>query len=209
MGKISIEESGMKFREYDERDVFHIETSQQYIETLRDRGIKICEFLLSTGNKIVFVEAKTNFPNHLNVKDYECFIGEVVQKMSNSLSLYGNILLGRYSDDGVPENLSVKAFLKKQIIFLLLVKEAKEEWLINVRDDLNSRMNDIMRIWKIQRIMVLNEEMARQKNIYSRKLYFLVISLRTDRILWYCIYFEIPFSSVVEVISNSRMSAAD
>lgn len=83
--------------------------------------------------------------------------------MSNSLSLYGNILLGRYSDDGVPENLSVKAFLKKQIIFLLLVKEAKEEWLINVRDDLNSRMNDIMRIWKIQRIMVLNEEMARQK----------------------------------------------
>ena len=163
MGKISIEESGMKFREYDERDVFHIETSQQYIETLRARGIKICEFLLSTGNKIVFVEAKTNFPNHLNVKDYECFIGEVVQKMSNSLSLYGNILLGRYSDDGVPENLSVKAFLKKQIIFLLLVKEAKEEWLINVRDDLNSRMNDIMRIWKIQRIMVLNEEMARQK----------------------------------------------
>ena len=83
--------------------------------------------------------------------------------MINSLSLYGNILLGRYSDDGVPENLSVKAFLKKQIIFLLLVKEAKEEWLINVRDDLNSRMNDIMRIWKIQRIMVLNEEMARQK----------------------------------------------
>ena len=83
--------------------------------------------------------------------------------MSNSLSLYGNILLGRYSDDGVPENLSVKAFLKKQIIFLLLVKEAKEEWLINVRDDLNSRMNDIMRIWKIQRIMVLNEEMAWQK----------------------------------------------
>lgn len=71
--------------------------------------------------------------------------------------------MGRYSDDGVPENLSVKAFLKKQIIFLLLVKEAKEEWLINVRDDLNSRMNDIMRIWKIQRIMVLNEEMARQK----------------------------------------------
>lgn len=96
MGKISIEESGMKFREYDERDVFHIETSQQYIETLRDRGVKICEFLLSTDNKIVFVEAK-------------------------------------------------------------------EEWLINVRDDLNSRMNYIMRIWKIQRIMVLNEEMARQK----------------------------------------------
>ena len=31
MGKISIEESGMKFREYDERDVFHIEASQQYI----------------------------------------------------------------------------------------------------------------------------------------------------------------------------------
>ncbi len=69
----------------------------------------------------------------------------------------------RYSDDGVPENLSLKVFGEKHIIFLLLVKEAEEEWLINVRDDLNSRMNDIMRIWKIQRIMVLNEEMARQK----------------------------------------------
>ena len=83
--------------------------------------------------------------------------------MSNSLSLYGNILLGCYSDDGVPENLSIKAFLKKQIIFLLLVKEAEEEWLINVKDDLNICMNDIMLIWKIQRIMVLNEKEARRR----------------------------------------------
>lgn len=163
MGKISIEESGMKFRGYDERDIFRIEKSRQYIETLRDRGIKICEFLLSTGNKIVFMEAKTSAPNSKNIEDYDKFINEVKEKMSNSLSLYGNILLGRYSGDGVPENLSLKAFLEKHIIFLLLVKEAEEEWLINVRDDLNSRMNDIMRIWKIQRIMVLNEKKAREK----------------------------------------------
>lgn len=71
--------------------------------------------------------------------------------------------MGCYSDDGVPENLSIKAFLKKQIIFLLLVKEAEEEWLINVKDDLNICMNDIMLIWKIQRIMVLNEKEARRR----------------------------------------------
>ena len=37
----------------------------------------------------------------------------------------------------------------------------------------------------------------------------IILSYNRTEFFLDCIYFEIPFSSVVEVISNSRMSAAD
>ena len=49
MGLI-IEESGMKFGEYQDCQVFHIERSEQYINGLRQNGIKTCEFILQRGN---------------------------------------------------------------------------------------------------------------------------------------------------------------
>ena len=62
---------------------------------------------------------------------------------------------------------------------------------------------------KFKESWFLTKKWHGRKNIYSRKLYFLVISLRTDRILWYCIYFEIPFLLVAEVIVDLRMSVAN
>lgn len=73
-------------------------------------------------------------------------------------------MLRCYSDYVVPENLSVRALGEKHIVFLLSVKEAKEEWLMIVQDDLNTCLNATMRIWKVQKIKVINEEGARRKN---------------------------------------------
>lgn len=45
MGVI-IRESGMEFGEYDENQVFRIEASEKYTKSLRQNGIKSCEFIL-------------------------------------------------------------------------------------------------------------------------------------------------------------------
>ena len=60
-----IPESGMNFGKYDEKDLFHIETSEIY-KKLGD-GIPTVEFILKYNeNNIVFLEAKKSCPNAAN-----------------------------------------------------------------------------------------------------------------------------------------------
>ena len=64
MGVI-IEESGLRFGEYHENQVFQIETSEQYTKSLRQNGIKTCEFILRKGTKLYFFEAKQSCPRQI------------------------------------------------------------------------------------------------------------------------------------------------
>lgn len=57
MGVI-IRESGMEFGEYDENQVFRIEASEQYTKSLRQNGIKSCEFILRRGEQSLFHRGK-------------------------------------------------------------------------------------------------------------------------------------------------------
>lgn len=93
---------------------------------------------MQRGRKLYFFEAKSSCPKQV-VKDipadekkreraYDEFIEEIVLKMRHSLSLYGNILLKRYSQNGVPENLA-DPDLSDTLIYLVLVINPKEgEW---------------------------------------------------------------------------------
>ena len=58
MSGIIIEESGMRFGDYEETDVFYIEKSEQYQKTLKPSGIKSCEILLLRNKMLLFIEAK-------------------------------------------------------------------------------------------------------------------------------------------------------
>ena len=89
---IFIEESGMRFGEYNAADVFHIEESEQYTGNLRSNGIKVCEFILKRGKKLYFIEAKSSCPRQIakdipedqreeKEKSYNEFINEIVLKM--------------------------------------------------------------------------------------------------------------------------------
>ena len=60
-----IQESGMQFGEYAEEQIFHLEKSIQYTESLMSNGIKSCEFILRRGNKLYFVEAKSSCPRYI------------------------------------------------------------------------------------------------------------------------------------------------
>ena len=175
MGVI-IKESGMQFGEYDENQVFQIEASEQYTRHLRQNGIKVCEFILRKGNRLYFLEAKSSCPRQIlcgipsaeieeKKNAYDKFIEEIVLKMRHSLSLYGNILLKRYSQDNIPDDMANSDLSEKDICLILVINtngawEPEPE----LEDDLNLHLNDVMKIWKIQRLLVISDQIAREKH---------------------------------------------
>ena len=176
MGVI-IEESGMRFGEYDENQVFRIETSEPYTKSLRPKGIKSCEFILRRRNKLYFFEAKSSCPRQImeNIppdereakeKAYDKFIEEIVLKMRHSLSLYGNILLKRYSQEGVPDAMSNPNLADNRIYLILVINPKSGTWEPEpeLRDDLQRHLSDEMKIWKIQSLLVISAQTAREKH---------------------------------------------
>lgn len=106
MGVI-IDESGLKLGEYRKENVFHIEVCPQYTKRIRQMGIKTCELVLLKKGKLCFIEAKNTCPNQITAEsseeakiNYNDYVQEITEKMRDSLNLYANILLQRYSQEG-------------------------------------------------------------------------------------------------------------
>lgn len=167
---VIIPESDMKFGEYAEEQVFQLEKSRQYAERLRQNGIKSCEFILRKQNKLYFVEAKKSCPNQLvadssqeKITKYNKYINDVTMKMKHSLALYSNILLERYTSEGVPELLREKNMSELEIRLVLVVKNAEKEWLAPFQDVFRNTLQDELKIWKIPGLIIINEAKAREK----------------------------------------------
>ncbi len=174
---VVIKESGMEFGEYDESQVFRIETSEQYTKSLRQNGIKSCEFILRRGNKLYFFEAKSSCPRQIvadippnereaKKKAYDEFIEEIVLKMRHSLTLYGNILLERYSQEGVPDIMRNPSLADSKIHLILVINPQNGTWEPEpeLRDDLQRHLNDELKIWKINSLLVISAQTAREKH---------------------------------------------
>ena len=58
---VFIEESEMRFGEYNEANVFNIEKSPQY-DLIRPHGVACCEFVLLRSDKLFLIEAKESCP---------------------------------------------------------------------------------------------------------------------------------------------------
>lgn len=167
--EVIIPESEMQFGKYSENQVFYIEDSEQYKEKLRQNGVRSCEFVLLRGNRLCFIEAKKNCPNQIKAdspdekkKKYNEYIQEIVEKMRHSLELYANILMKRYSQSGVPEQMKNVENLDVRLI--LVVKNAEPAWLDPFRDKFRTQLKKEMQIWKIPDFIILNEEQARKKH---------------------------------------------
>lgn len=175
MGVI-IEESGMSFGEYDESQVFQIETSKQYTKCLRQNGIKSCEFILQNEKKLYFFEAKSSCPRQMagdipddkikeKKKAYDTFIEEIVLKMRHSLSLYGNILLRRYSGENIPANMANPDLSNTKIYLILVINPQNGTWEPEpeLQDDIRRHMAADLKIWKIESLLVISAQTAREK----------------------------------------------
>lgn len=172
---VIIEESKMHFGPYSEEQVFQIEKSTPYTKSLRPNGIKCCEFILLRNNKLYFVEAKETCPNQIvadsskEMKEkYHQTVNDIAEKMRHSLAMYANFLLGQYDSGAIPRFMQENLLADKEIRLLLVVKNAKKEWLLPFKDVLEKELRRDMRIWKIQSFIVINEETACKKHFISK-----------------------------------------
>lgn len=168
-----IEESGMRFGEYPDDKVFYIEKSPQYQSHLMPNGVKTCEFILMRNPSLYFIEAKKSCPNQISedtaegkIKKYNEYIDDITTKMRHSIDLYASILLERHSAEGVSQEMLEKRLSGQDthINMILVVKDAKKEWLIPLKEKLEKELKCERRIWEAQ-LVVINEEQARKKHL--------------------------------------------
>ena len=167
----TITESGMEFGKFPYSNVFPIEKSLLYRTKFLPYGIKTCEFILFQENRLYFIEAKTNCPNFENAQTgeekrakYDAFIQEISQKMRDSLNLYTSLLLKRNDSKELPRNMAGVDLSNIQFRFVLIVKNARPEWLVHYPDKFQSVLRNEMKIWNIPTFAVITEEKARKKH---------------------------------------------
>lgn len=153
----------MTFGPLKREHLFHVEESEGY-SMLREKGLKTVEFIYYNPEslKLIFLEAKTSFsnPDSGSSKNFEANIDEIVEKFSDALDLYLHQLIHKKTDN----LFNTIDYNSVEIRFFLVVKTAKRDWIRNIHDALNVRLQKLSKIkhlWK-PRLNVFNEESARK-----------------------------------------------
>lgn len=155
-----ITESGMNFIA---DNVFHIEKSDIYTK-LKD-SIKTVEFIRAKDDKLLFVEAKSSFPNPGNPAssaNFQSAIDDICDKFIHSLNLYASIAIGVTGQ--LPPDF--KPAIKVSIEFILIFNNFEQRWCIPIEKALTNQLRKsecIAKIWK-PTVFVINREMATKQN---------------------------------------------
>lgn len=91
------------------------------------------------------------------------YINDIREKFENSLDLYVNMAL----KGEVPDLFKNIDYRNLEIIFILVIKEQKKEWLGNVKDAMEMAVRSVIRtnkIWKCK-VLVINEEIAKKRKL--------------------------------------------
>jgi hypothetical protein len=171
---IQIIESGMTFGSYPSERCFNIEKSTLY-KGLGD-GIKIAEFALlrptstSGATTVWLIEAKSSSPRPETQPNFDEFISEIVEKMSNTLHILVAALLNRHPDTAELSD-DFKSLDLKMTIFkcVLVINGHKEEWLTLLQDALNEALKPLVKTMALgsQAVAVINEVKAKERGIIS------------------------------------------
>ncbi|MDR2466667.1 MAG: hypothetical protein LBD35_04665 [Prevotellaceae bacterium] len=157
----AITESGMNFVA---DNTFHIERSDIY--TKLKNSIKTVEFIRSKDDYLLFVEAKSSFPNPNNPESSEKFqsaIDDICDKFTHSLNLYASIAIG--ANGQLPSDF--KPAVKVSLNFILVINNFELRWCVPIEKALINQLSKskcIAKIWK-PNIFVLNNEMALKQNL--------------------------------------------
>ena len=165
-------ESGMRFGPYPEGHCFYIEKSATY-QKIKQEGVKIPEFLLlhSQDDSIVWiVEAKQSSPHPKTQPNFDNFLLEIQEKLTNALTLTVATCLKRHSTWGeLPNSFQTLDLQKVDFRLILVIKEHREEWLPPLKDALEKALKPTIKTWNLSAtsVMVLNETLARKHKLIS------------------------------------------
>lgn len=166
-----ISESGMTFGPYPEGHCFYIEKSQTY-QKIKE-GVKIAEFLLlhSQDESIVWiVEAKQSSPRPENQPNFDAFILEIQEKLTNALTLSVATCLKRHSTyEELPNSFQTLDLKKASFRLILVINGHPEEWLPPLQDALKKALKPTIKTWNLSAtsVVVLNDTMARLQGLIS------------------------------------------
>lgn len=159
-----IQESGMTFL-LDEETCFYIEHSSVY-RHINSHGVASVEFIQAIqSKKLVLVEAKTSVVDKENLIRLDEFLKQIVKKYRDSVSLCYAMLHGVHGEANkeMPSTIIDSLGNNPQFVFLLIVKNIRDEDCPVLRDALKQRMMDLMKIWNTDAVLVLSERMARKR----------------------------------------------
>ncbi|MEG3928341.1 hypothetical protein [Microcoleus sp. D3_18a_C4] len=164
-------ESGMTFGPYPEGDCFYIEKSETY-QKIKE-GVKIAEFLLlhSQDDSIVWiVEAKQSSPRPETQPNFDEFLLEIQEKLTNALTLSVATCLKRHSTyEELPNSFQTLDLKKASFRLILVIKGHQEAWLPPLQDALKKALNPTIKTWNLSAtsVVVLNDTMARLQGLIS------------------------------------------
>jgi len=157
-----IKESDMSFIS---ENTFQIEKSEVYSRL--EEGIKTVEFIRAMDDNLLFIEAKTAFPNPNNpdadnVERFHSEVGAICDKFVHSLNLLSAIEVGVLHDAGVG-NMAIPE--KVSVAFLLIIKNHEDTWCKPIEVKLIASLpNYLKKIWK-PKVQVINHMTAIKQNL--------------------------------------------
>ena len=157
-----LQESGMRIP-YEDEACYMIEKSPRVTKL---QGVKIVEFVQANGRKKVFmVEAKTSAPQPANKGDYDEYIREIREKFQNSISILNAARLKIREEvfNELPQPLKDVDYKRANYWLYFVIKNSKEDWIMNLSNDLRQQMHPFLKSWNIPdaNFVVVNEDMAR------------------------------------------------
>ncbi|MGB3138094.1 MAG: hypothetical protein WBB18_14910 [Nodosilinea sp.] len=166
-------ESGISFGPYPTGQFFYIEKSKTYL-AIQD-GVKIAEFLIfalnNSGPRIWIIEAKSSSPRPETVPNFDEFLQEIADKLSNSLNLYIAIYLKRHPSTcgELPSCFQVIDLDQIEFRLILIIKNHQLSWLPPLQDELRKKLKVTVKVWDLvpTSVLVLNEDLARESQILA------------------------------------------
>jgi hypothetical protein len=167
-----IVESGMAFGPYSDDSVFHIEKSMVY--TTMGSGVRMAEFLLLRQSKgeaglVWVVEAKSSSPRPETQPNFEGFIEEVRQKLSNALMLCLAACLRRHKDaqGELPAGFRTLNLSAARFRMVLVIKGHQDSWLPPLQDALSMALRAFVKVWALSptAVAVINDQRARKHGL--------------------------------------------
>ena len=165
-------ESGMTFGPFPDGSCFPIEQSESYKAI--ENGVKMAEFLLlrqtEDNSPVVWVvEAKSSTPRPQSQSDFDAFIDEIRQKLSNALNLGLAACLGRHPASGEELSDSFKNLDLGNVSFrlVLVINGHRDEWLPPLNDALTTALYPVVKTWALPStaVTVINDGMARDHGL--------------------------------------------
>ena len=164
-----IVESEMTFGPYPDENCFYIEKSETYRKI--QLGVKIGEFLLLRGVRpsasvVWIIEAKSSSPQSTSQPNFDEFINDIRDKLTNAFSLCLAMCLKRHKvgDPQFPASFQRIDLSKVDFRLILVIKGHPKEWLPPLHEVLGKSLRGLVKTWALSpsAVIVLNESMAQE-----------------------------------------------